>query len=67
MNRNKNVEELEMPSKKANQNQRKRGKDKARRSFELNGKYSAKHLRAKEALMSKAKQDGKVEDKKQEK
>lgn len=56
-----------MPSKKANQNQRKRGKDKARRSFELNGKYSAKHLRAKEALMSKAKQDGKVENKKEEK
>ena len=41
-----------MPSKKANDTRRKRGKDKKKRSFELNGKYSAKHLRAKEKLLA---------------
>lgn len=42
-----------MPSKKAHDNTRKRGKDKQRRTRELNGKFSAKHLRQKEALMAK--------------
>jgi hypothetical protein len=30
---------------------RKRGKDKAQRSFDLNGKFSAKHVRARAVLL----------------
>ena len=44
-----------MPRKDSSNQQRKRGKDKARNRYERNGKYSTKHKRAMEAVMEKRK------------
>ena len=44
-----------MPRKDSSNQQRKRGKDKARKRYERNGKYSTKHKRAMEIVMEKRK------------
>jgi hypothetical protein len=41
---------------KSNNTQRKRGKDKSKRNFELQGKYSSKAIRVKETMAQNAKQ-----------
>jgi len=51
-----------MPHKEATSDgvrqQRRKGSDKARRSYELNGSYSSKHLRQREALAEKIAEQG---------
>ena len=54
-----------MPSKDKNQTQRQRKKDK-KSNFDINGKYSAKHVRLKTAMLEKQtsnNQDNKNENK----
>ena len=42
---------------KAFKTNRKKGSDKQKRTYELNGKFSQKHLRVKESLLEKNKQN----------
>ena len=52
------ITDKKMTNKKAGQQIRKRGKDKAKDKIKRNGKFSTKHLRIKEELLKKQGEKG---------